>query len=102
MFIGTRQRTVNGKLTGSKTTYRVYRVDDELKEMLGSVRGKTFALLFMLFAAALFSEEHINHDLAQEKEIRQLIRYVAHLEKQTSTYYKEIQRLKAKNVCITR
>ena len=80
----------------------MYRMDDELREMLGSVRGKTFALLFMLFAAALFVEEHVNHDLAQEKEIRQLMRYATHLEKQTSTYYTEIQRLKAKNMCIKR
>ena len=69
-------------------------MDEELKELLGSVRGKTFALLFLLFAAALFVEEHVKHDLAQELEIRQLLEYVSHLEKQTSFYYNEIQRLR--------
>ena len=69
-------------------------MDEELKELLGSVRGKTFALLFLLFAAALFVEKHVKHDLAQELEIRQLLEYVSHLEKQTSFYYNEIQRLR--------
>ena len=77
-------------------------MDDELRELLGSVRGKTFALLFILFAAALFVEEHVKHDLAQEKEIRQLLGYVSHLERKTSIYYQEIQRLKTKNACIIR
>ena len=99
MFIGTKPRTASGKLTGSKT---IYYVDDELRQLLGSVRGKTFALLIMLFAAALFSESHIKHDLAQEKQIRQLLKYVSHLENQTSIYYQEIQRLRTKNACIIR
>lgn len=77
-------------------------MDEELRELLGSVRSKTFALLFMLFAAALFVEEHVKHDLTQELEIRQLINYVSHLEKQTSNYYQEIQRLKTRNACIVR
>ena len=70
-------------------------MDEELIRLLGSVRGKTFALLAMLFAAALFVEEHVKHDLSQEIQIRQLLEYVSHLEKQTSIYFEEIQRLKA-------
>ncbi len=97
MFIGTRPKTANGRLIGSKTNYWV---DDELKDLLGSIRGKTFALLAILFAAALFVEGHVKHDLAQELEIRQLLKYVSHLERQTSIYYQEIQALKAQNMCI--
>jgi len=99
LSIGTKPSPANGKLIGSETTYRV---DDELKKLLGSVRGRTFALLFMLFSAALFSESHIKHDLAQEKQIRQLLKYVSHLEKQTSIYYQEIQRLRIKDACMIR
>ena len=77
-------------------------MDKELRELLGTIRGKTFALLTMLFAAALFVQDHVKHDLAQELEIRQLVKYVSHLEKQTSIYYQEIRRLKTKNACIIR
>jgi hypothetical protein len=77
-------------------------VDDEFKELLGSIRKKTWTLLGLLFMAALFVESHVKHDLAQELEIRQLFEYVSHLEKQTSIYYQEIQRLKIKNACIVR
>ena len=99
MSIGTKPRTVSGRLIGSET---IYCVDDDLKQLLGSVRGRTFALLIMLFAAALFSESHIKHDLAQEKQIRQLLKYVSHLENQTSIYYQEIQRLRIKDACMIR
>jgi len=76
-------------------------VDEELRELLGSVRSKTFALLFMLFAAALFVEEHVKHDLAQETEIRQLLEYISHLEKQTTIYCQRINELKEnKYICL--
>ena len=65
-------------------------MDEELRDLLGVIRGKTFALLIMLFAAALFVEEHVKHDLAQEKEIRSLLKYISHLEKQTSIYCQRI------------
>ena len=70
-------------------------MDEELTKLLGSVRGKTFALLVMLFAATLYVEEHTKHDLAQELQIRQLLEYVSRLENQTSIYFQEIQRLRA-------
>jgi hypothetical protein len=77
-------------------------VDDELRDLLGTIRSKTWALLIMLFAAALFVEGHVKHDLAQELEIRQLLKYVTHLEKHTGACYQEIQRLKRKDACMTK
>ena len=76
-------------------------MDEELKELLGTIRGKTFALLIILFAAALFVEEHVKHDLAQEAEIRQLLEYISHLEKQTTIYCQRINELKEnKYICL--
>ena len=76
-------------------------MDDELKKELGSVRGKTWALLVMLFAAAFYIQAHVKHDLEQEREIHRLLEYISHLEKQTSTYYYRIKTLeREKHLCI--
>jgi hypothetical protein len=76
-------------------------VDEELKELLGTVRKKTWALVIMLFAAALFIQFHVKHDLEQEREIWRLLEYVSHLEKQVTIYYNKVEQLKrAKHICI--
>ena len=76
-------------------------MDEELKKALGSVRGKTWALVVMLFAAALYIQAHVKHDLNQELEIHKLLQYISHLEKQTSTYYYKIKTLeKEKCLCM--
>ena len=76
-------------------------MDDELKELLGSVRKKTWALVVMLFAAALFVQSHVKHDFAQEKEIRNLRKYISILEKQTSIYCQRIKALeRERHMCI--
>ena len=73
----------------------------ELKKQLGSIRKKTWVLLAMFFAAALFVSSHVEHDLAQEKEIRSLLKYISHLEKQTSIYCQRIKVLERKrHMCI--
>ena len=90
-------KTVNGKLIGFKTNYYV---DKNLKVSLGSVRKKTWGLLAMLLAAALFVSSHVKHDLTQEKEIRSLLKYISHLEIQTSIYYQRIEQLERnKYIC---
>jgi len=76
-------------------------VDKDLKALLGSVRKKTWALVVLLFAAGLFVQSHVKHDLAQEKEIRSLLKYISHLEIQTSIYYQRIKKLERnKYICI--
>ena len=76
-------------------------MDDELKELLGSVRKKTWALVVMLFAASLFVSSHVKHDFEQEKEIRKLLKYISHLEKQTSIYCQRIKKLERnKHICM--
>jgi hypothetical protein len=91
-------KIVNGKLTGFKTNYYV---DKDLKVLLGSVRKKTWALVVMLFATGLFVSSHVKHDLAQEKEIRSLLKYISHLEKQTSIYCQRIKKLERnKHICM--
>ena len=76
-------------------------MDEELKELLGSVRSTTWALVVMLFAAALFVQSHVKHDLEQEREIWRLLDYVSYLEKKTSIYYYKIKELeKSKYICI--
>ena len=76
-------------------------MDVELKKQLGSIRKKTWALLVMLSAATLFVQSHVEHDLAQEKEIRSLLKYISHLEKQTSIYCQRIKKLERnKYICI--
>ena len=75
-------------------------MDEELKELLGSVRKKTWALVIMLFAAALFVQSHVKHDLAQEKEIRSLLKYISYLEKQRTNYCQRIEELERnKYIC---
>jgi len=69
-------------------------VDEELKGLLGSVRKKTWAFVVMLFAASLFVQSHVKHDLEQETEARKLLQYISLLEKQTSIYLNEIKKLK--------
>ena len=92
-----RLRTVNGRLIGFKTNYYV---DTELKELLGTVRKKTWALVAMLFIASLFVQAHVKHDLDQEKEIWHLIEYISHLEKQTAIYSRKILELERnKHTC---
>ena len=72
----------------------------ELKKQLGSVRKKTWILLAMFFAATFFVSSHVNHDLAQERENRHLLKYISHLEAQTSIYCQRIKELKReKNTC---
>ena len=73
----------------------------ELKKQLGSVRKKTWALLVMLLAATLFVQSHVNHDFAQEREIHHLLKYISHLEAQTSIYCQKIKVLeREKRVCV--
>ena len=73
----------------------------ELKKQLGSVRKKTWILLAMFFAATLFVSSHVNHDLAQERENRALLKYISHLEIQTSIYCQRIKVLeKEKRMCV--
>ena len=73
----------------------------ELKKQLGSVRKKTWVLLAMFFAATLFVSSHVKHDLAQEREIRGLLKYISQLEVQTSIYCQRIKALeKEKRMCI--
>jgi len=73
----------------------------ELKKQLGSIRKKTWTLLAMLFAATLFVSSHVNHDLAQEREVHHLLKYISHLEIQTSIYCQRIKALKReRNICI--
>jgi len=75
-------------------------MDEELKGLLGSVRKKTWALVVMLFAVALYVQAHVKHDLEQELENHRLLEYISHLEKQTSTYYYRIKTLeKEKYIC---
>ena len=72
----------------------------ELKKQLGSVRKKTWALLVMLLTATLFVQSHVNHDFAQEREIRHLLKYISQLEIQTSIYCQRIKVLeKEKHMC---
>ena len=72
----------------------------ELKKQLGSVRKKTWILLTMFFAATLFVSSHVNHDLAQERENRALLKYISHLEIQTSIYCQRIKTLeREKHMC---
>jgi len=65
----------------------------ELKKQLGSVRKKTWILLAMFFAATFFVSSHVNHDLAQERENCALLKYISHLEIQTSIYCQRIKTL---------
>ena len=75
-------------------------MDTELKELLGTVRKKTWALVIMLFMCATFVETHVKHDLDQEKEIWHLIEYISHLEKQTAIYSRKILELERnKHTC---
>lgn len=75
-------------------------MDEDLKKALGSVRGKTWALLVMLFGATLYVQDHVKRDLEQEREIHGLLEYISHLEKRTSTYYYKIKTLeKEKYIC---
>ena len=72
----------------------------ELKKQLGSIRKKTWMLLAMFFAATLFVSSHVKHDFAQEREIRSLLKYISHLEIQTSIYCQRIKALKKeKRMC---
>ena len=76
-------------------------MDVELKELLGTIRKKTWALVALLFIAALFVQSHVKHDLNQEKEIWRLLEYITHLEKQTTIYHRKIQELeKDRYICI--
>ena len=76
-------------------------MDEELKDLLGTVRKKTWILVIMLIAAALFVQSHVKHDLEQEKEIWRLYEYIAHLEKKTSIYYYKIKELERdKHICV--
>ena len=68
-------------------------MDEELEELLGTVRKKTWILVVMLIGAALYVQAHVKHDLEQEKEIWRLNKYVSHLEHQTSIYYQRIKTL---------
>tara|TARA_R110000824_G_scaffold99052_1_gene236006 strand:+ start:1424 stop:1660 length:237 start_codon:yes stop_codon:yes gene_type:complete len=68
-------------------------VDEELKDLLGTVRKKTWIFVIMLFAAAFFVQSHVKHDLAQERENRALLKYISHLEIQTSIYCQRIKTL---------
>ena len=73
----------------------------ELKKQLGSVRKKTWILLAMFFAATFFVSSHVNHDLAQERENRALLKYISHLEIQTSIYCQKIKALeRERHMCI--
>jgi len=73
----------------------------ELKKQLGSVRKKTWILLAMFFAATFFVSSHVNHDLAQERENRALLKYISQLEIQTSIYCQKIKALeRERHMCI--
>ena len=73
----------------------------ELKKQLGSVRKKTWILLAMFFAATLFVSSHVEHDFAQEREKRALLKYISHLEIQTSIYCQRIKTLeRERRMCI--
>jgi len=73
----------------------------ELKKQLGGVRKKTWILLAMFFAATLFVSSHVEHDFAQERENRHLLKYISHLETQTSIYCQRIKALeREKHMCI--
>ena len=73
----------------------------ELKKQLGSVRKKTWVLLAMFFAATLFVSSHVEHDLAQERENRALLKYISHLETQRSIYCQRIKALeRERHMCI--
>ena len=85
----------------SKVNKTIYHVGVELKKQLGSVRKKTWMLLAMFFAATLFVSSHVNHDYAQEREIRGLLKYISQLEMQTSIYCQRIKALEEeKRMCI--
>jgi len=85
----------------SKVNKTIYYVGAELKKQLGSVRKKTWILLAMLFAATFFVSSHVEHDFAQERENRALLKYISHLEKQTSIYCQRIKVLeKEKHMCV--
>ena len=72
----------------------------ELKKQLGSVRKKTWILLTVFFAATLFVSSHVEHDFAQERENRALLKYISHLEIQTSIYCQRIKALeREKHMC---
>ena len=76
-------------------------MDEELKGMFGSVRKKTWALVIMLFAASLFVSSHVEHDFAQERENRRLLKYISHLETQTSIYCQKIKALeRERHMCV--
>jgi hypothetical protein len=76
-------------------------VGGELKKQLGSVRKKTWILLAMFFAATLFVSSHVKHDFTQEREIRSLLKYISHLETQTSIYCQRIKALEREgHMCI--
>jgi hypothetical protein len=76
-------------------------MDEELKGLLSSVRKKTWVLLAMLFAATLFVSSHVKHDFAQEEENRALLKYISHLETQTSIYCQRIKSLeRERHICI--
>ena len=93
-----RPKTVSGKLIGSKANYYM---DEELRDCLGTVRKKTWILVIMLIAAALFVQSHVQHDLNQEREIWRLYEYITHLEKKTSIYYYKVKELeKNKYICV--
>jgi hypothetical protein len=54
----------------------------------------------MFFAATLFVSSHVNHDLAQEREVHHLLKYISHLEIQTSIYCQRIKALeREKHMC---
>jgi uncharacterized membrane protein len=73
----------------------------ELKKQLGSVRKKTWILLAMFFAATFFVSSHVNHDLAQERENRALLKYISQLEIQTSIYCQKIKALeRERHMCV--
>jgi len=73
----------------------------ELKKQLGSVRKNTWTLLAMLFAATFFVSSHVEHDFAQERENRRLLKYISQLEAQRSIYCQRIKALeREKHMCI--
>jgi len=73
----------------------------ELKKQLGSVRKKTWILLTVFFAATLFVSSHVEHDFAQERENRALLKYISQLEIQTSIYCQRIKVLeRERHMCI--